>query len=171
MPLYHIAYRSTFSPGLRLTPMHPEKGFVAVTRERTWPESTGWFCDQLQEGVCWMRGVLNCAYSMSHIPPTGNWPWQMARGAVLSSTTELRYYLCGEWRCSRGALSVHSNVLNTATHAQRFPVCFLILAKGSPPLFACAMRLTIVHYPFAFNGLCRFTTSFDLRYLYSPGAL
>jgi hypothetical protein len=45
------------------------------------------------------------------------------------------------------------------------------LAKGLPPLLACAMRLAIVHYPFAFNGLCRFPTAFDLRSLYSPGAL
>ena len=47
-----------------------------------------------------MRSVLNCAYSMSRNPLTGNRLWQMARGAVLFSTTELRYYLSHEWRCN-----------------------------------------------------------------------
>lgn len=41
--------------------------------------------------------------------------------------------------------AVHSNARNTATHAQRIP------------LFACAMRLTIVHYPF---GLMSFSQLF-----------
>lgn len=80
----------TWSRRPHFTPMHPDNRLVVGNQV----DDSG---TNYRIGV---RGVLNCAYSMSKIPPTGNRPWQMARGAVLFSTTELPYYLSHEWRCN-----------------------------------------------------------------------